>query len=100
MWIKTIIIITIAIIVLFGMLSLYGKYQWQSETDRLRAKLTSGRQAIYPKTYDSKELEGLPAPVQRFFRAVLTDGQPTVAAVKLSQQGVFNMSELGGAEKS
>lgn len=93
MWIKSIIIITIAIIVLFRMLSLYGKYQWQSETDRLRAKLTSGRQAIYPKTYDSKEIEGLPAPVQRFFRAVLTDGQPTVAAVKLSQQGVFNMSE-------
>jgi hypothetical protein len=94
MWIKSIIIITVATIVLFGMAILYGRYQWQSETDQLRAKLTSGRQAINPKTYDSKELEGLPAPVQRFFRAVLTDGQPIVAAVKLSQQGQFNLNEM------
>jgi hypothetical protein len=57
MWIKSIIIITVATIVLFGMAILYGRYQWQSETDQLRAKLTSGRQAINPKTYDSKELE-------------------------------------------
>jgi hypothetical protein len=93
MWIKTIVIITVAIIILLGMLSLYGRYQWQSKTDLLRAKLTSGRQAIHPKTYNSIELEGLPAPVQRFFQAVLTDGQAIVASVKLSQQGTFNMSE-------
>jgi hypothetical protein len=43
--------------------------------------------------YDPKELEGLPAPVQRFFQTVLKDGQPIVSAVKLSQQGQFNMSE-------
>jgi hypothetical protein len=94
MWIKLIVIITVAIIVLFGMVSLYGRYRWQSETDRLRAKLTSGRQTIHPKIYDSKELEGLPVPVQRFFQAVLTDGQPMVAAVKLSQQGQFNLNEM------
>ena len=93
MWMKSIVIITVSIIVLFGIVSLYGKYQWQSETDRLHAQLTNGRQPINPKTYDSKELEGLPAPVQRFFRAVLKEGQPIVAAVNLSQQGQFNMSE-------
>ena len=93
MWMKSIVIITVSIIVLFGIVSLYGKYQWQSETDRLHAQLTNGRQPINPKTYDLKELEGLPAPVQRFFRAVLKEGQPIVAAVNLSQQGQFNMSE-------
>jgi hypothetical protein len=93
MWTKSILIITASIIVLFGLVSLYGKYQWQLSTDKLRAKLTGGRQVITPKTYDSKELEGLPDPVQRFFQAVLKDGQPLVAAVNLSQQGLFNLSE-------
>jgi hypothetical protein len=93
MWIKSIVIITVSIIVLFGIASLYGKYQWQLETDRLRDRLTNGKQTINPKTYDAKELEGLPIPVQRFFRVVLKEGQPIVAAVNLSQQGIFNMSE-------
>jgi hypothetical protein len=93
MWIKLIAIVTISIIVLFGLVSFYGKYQWQLNTDKLRAKLTDGRQTIDPKTYDQKELEGLPDPVQRFFQAVLKDGQPIVTAANLSQQGIFNMSE-------
>jgi hypothetical protein len=59
MWIKSIAIITVSIIVLFGLVSLYGGYQWRLSTDKLRAKLTNGRQAITPKNYDSKELEGL-----------------------------------------
>jgi hypothetical protein len=93
MWIKSIVIITISVIILFGIASLYGKYQWQLETARLRDRLTNGKQTINPKTYDPKELEGLPDPVQRFFRVVLKEGQPIVAAVNLSQQGLFNMSE-------
>jgi hypothetical protein len=93
MWIKSIVIITVSIIVLFGLVSLYGKYQWRLSTDKLRAKLTGGRQPINLKTYDSNEIEGLPDPVQRYFQAVLKDGQPIVAAVNLTQQGLFNMSE-------
>jgi hypothetical protein len=93
MWIKSIVIITVSIIVSFGLVSLYGSYQWQLSTDKLRAQLTSGKQTINPKTYDSKELEGLPDPVQRYFQAVLKPGQPIVTAVDLSQQGIFNMSE-------
>jgi hypothetical protein len=93
MWIKSIVIITVSIIVLFGLVSFYGSYQWRLSTDKLRAKLTGGRQVSTPKNYDLKELEGLPDPVQRFFRVVLKEGQPIVAAVNLTQQGVFNMSE-------
>jgi hypothetical protein len=92
MWMKSILIITISIIALFGFASLYGKHQWQLGTDKLRTKLTGGRQAIHLK-YDSKEIEGLPDSVQRYFQAVLKDGQPIVAAVNLTQQGLFNMSE-------
>jgi hypothetical protein len=93
MWMRSILIITILIIVLFGFISLYSRNQWQLGTDKLRAKLTGGRQAIHPKKYDSKELEGLPDSVQRYFQAVLKNGQPIVAAANLSQQGLFNLSE-------
>ena len=87
--------ITIGTLILVGIGSaiIYGKYQWQIDTDRLRAKFASERQIIEPKFYTQAELEGLPAPVQRFFRKVLKDGQPMVATAKLSQQGQFNLSE-------
>ena len=93
MWIKWIAIIGVLIIVSLGIAAIYGSYRWQSDTDRLRAKLTNGRRTIKPQIYDQKEIEGLPEPVQRFFRTVIKDGQAIVAAVKLSQQGLFNMSE-------
>ena len=93
MWIKWMAIIGALIIVSFGIAAIYGSYRWESDTDRLRAKLTNGRRTIKPKIYDQKEIEGLPEPVQRFFRTVIKDGQAIVAAVKLSQQGLFNMSE-------
>jgi hypothetical protein len=93
MWIKWTLLIAVLLIALVGLASLYGRYQWRLGTDRLRNQLTRGQQSIQPKIYDPKELEGLPAPVQRFFRAVLKDGQPIVAAANLSQRGLFNMSE-------
>ncbi len=45
-----------------------------------------------PKRYDPHELEGLPAPVQRYFRAVLKDGQAIVSAVTIDMAGSINMS--------
>ena len=93
MWIQWIAIIGVLIAVSFGIAAIYGSYRWQLDTDRLRAKLINGRQMIKPQIYDSKEIEGLPEPVQRFFKTVLQDGQAIVAVVKLSQQGQFNLSE-------
>lgn len=93
MWMKWIAIIGVLIIVSLGLAAIYGRYRWQSDTNKLRTKLASGRQSIQPKIYDQKEIEGLPAPVQRFFKTVLKDGQAIASVVKLSQQGQFNMSE-------
>lgn len=93
MWMKVIALIIISIIVSFEIATICGGYWWQLDTDKLHAKLVSGQQIIKPKIYVQKELEGLPENVQRFFKTVLKDGQSLVAAVKLSQQGQFNMSE-------
>lgn len=50
---------------------------------------------IAPLSYDPRELDGLPAPVQRYFRTVLKEGQPFVAAVSIEHTGTFNMSKTG-----
>ncbi len=72
---------------------LYGAHRWNNETQELRARLDASRVPIRPKTVDFRELEGLPAPVQRYFRAVLKDRQPMVAGVRVQHTGTFNMGE-------
>lgn len=45
--------------------------------------------------YDAHELDSLPAPVKRYFRAVLMDGQPIVSAVTVEHRGTFNLKQPG-----
>ena len=45
-----------------------------------------------PPRFQVNELADLPAPVQRYFRAVLTDGQPIIAAATIDMAGTINMS--------
>jgi len=54
----------------------YGAVRWKVGTRELRARLEASRVPIGPRVVDFGELERLPAPVQRYFRAVLNEGQP------------------------
>ncbi len=94
MW-KIILLIILGLTVIIAIAVVYGSSRWQSATKKMHDKLDAARLPIEPKTYDTRELERLPAPVRRYFRAVLKDGQPTVAAVSLEHTGTFNMSETG-----
>ena len=73
----------------------YGMHRWNRETEELRVRLESTRVHPGPGRFHVSELEGLPAPVQRYFRAALTDGQRMIAAVSIQHAGTFNMSETG-----
>jgi hypothetical protein len=48
-----------------------------------------------PARFDAHELEGLPPPVQRYFRQVLTDGQPIIVSATIEMTGTMNMSATG-----
>jgi hypothetical protein len=72
---------------------LYGAYRWNAGTQELRARLNLARLPVRPQTVNFRELEGLPAPVQRYFRLVLEEGQPMVAGVSVQHSGTFNMGE-------
>lgn len=60
---------------------------------QLVKQLERGRVAPAVGRYNATELADLPAPVQRYFRAVLTEGQPGVTAVTLTQSGTFNLGK-------
>jgi len=90
-----ILFVILGLAIVIAVLLVYGSSRWQSATKEMHTKLEAERLPIEPATYDSKELNGLPAPVQRYFRAVLRDGQPLVSAVSVEHTGTFNMSETG-----
>ena len=91
MWLKAILLICVVLAVAIVVAIVYGASRWEVGTKAIRAQLRSARVPITPATYDARELEGLPPPVQRYFRAVLTDGQSIVAAARVAHEGQFNM---------
>ena len=88
-------LITLVLVLCAGLVGawLYGVYRWNAGTQELRARLDAGRVPVQPRAVDFGELEGLPTPVQRYFRAVLEEKQPMVAGVRMHHSGTFNMGE-------
>ncbi len=78
-----------------GVALAYGAHRWRASTRAIREALEAARAPRARKVYTEDELIGLPAPVQRYFRTVLQEGQRLVWAVTLRQEGTFNMSERG-----
>ncbi len=93
MWLKVIVFAIIVLVFVITVAILYGANRWQSNTRELHAKMEAARLPITPESYYMHDWDGLPAPVQRYFRAVLKEGQPLIAAVSLEHTGTFNMSE-------
>lgn len=93
MWLKILLIIVLTLAVIFTVAVAYGAFRWEAGTREMRARLEATRVPIHLQVVDFRELDGLPTPVQRFFRTVLKDGQPIVAAISVEHTGTFNMGE-------
>ncbi len=83
--------IALGLALFYGGLAAFGAWRWSGAAQNLVDQLELGRVAPAASRYRETELGDLPAPVQRYFRAVLTDGQPVVTAVTLTQSGMFNL---------
>ncbi len=70
-----------------------GTIRWSLASRELLDALDAAREDAPPARYDPRELEGLPAPVQRYFRAALSDAAPIVRAVSVAHRGEFDMSD-------
>ncbi|MFH1763501.1 MAG: DUF6544 family protein [Gemmatimonadota bacterium] len=74
---------------------LLGSFRWQAATKELHAPIQEARLPLDPGSFAPREVDGLPEPVQRYFRAALEEGQPMVSAATMEHEGTFNMSENG-----
>ena len=73
----------------------FGSLRWRIATQAQMAQLEAARMSVPSNHYDVRETDSLPAPVQRYFRAVLKDGQPIIAAATFELAGTINMSATG-----
>ncbi len=69
-----------------------GEILWRAGRRALRGRLEAARLPHAITVFDPRELEPLPPPVRRYFRAVLAGGQPMVAAASVEHTGTFNLS--------
>ena len=89
-----------AVVVIALGLRVVGAARWDKLVRTHTSQLESGSVGVQgrlpspasPVRFDAQELEGLPAPVQRYFRAVLTDGQPIIATANIEMTGTINLS--------
>lgn len=93
------LLLCLLVIVAVG-LSVFGAKRWKDSARALASRLEAARiddkaPSPSPARYESRELQGLPAPVQRYFRAVLKDGQPIITAATINIAGTFNLSPTG-----
>jgi hypothetical protein len=95
MWLEVIVIVVFVVVFLLVVAIFYGSKCWQADTRELHARMNAASVPIETTSYDPHELDELPAPVQRYFRTVLKEGQPLVAAVGIEHTGSFNMGETG-----
>ena len=92
-WLKvTLIAIIVLVVLIFGMI-LFGRSRWQTSINDLQTRMQAAYLHTSVKTFDPREIADLPAPVHRYFSAVLKDGQPVVAAVNVTHTGTFNMGD-------
>lgn len=75
--------------------AVYGWFAWNRETLSLVGEMEGNRAAPKATRFDSRELDGLPAPVRAYFMAALKEGTPIVTAVTVRHHGTFNMSGEG-----
>jgi len=85
-----------ALLAVFALLAAFGAWRWNTATRALIERLEAARRPALPSRFDSgRDLDKLPPPVQRFFRAALADGAPLVAALTLEHRGTFNLAAEG-----
>lgn len=95
MFLKTVLLCAAGLVVTCAALALYGKARWNAGTTQLLYRLDAAQIKSAPQFFNAKELEGLPAPVKRYFQTVLKDGQPIITAATVQHTGTFNMSAEG-----
>lgn len=76
-----------------GLVMWIASARWDGATAQTVGQLLQAATPQAPATVAFSDLGRLPAPVARYFRRVLKDGQPVVRSARILQQGLFRLSE-------
>lgn len=79
-------LIIIANVFIIGKVNLISKFETQVK------ELFAQSKSISQKKFSYQQLEGLPAPVQRYFKHVLKEGQSYISYVRLKHEGQFKIN--------
>lgn len=82
----------VVLVFAYGILVALGGWRWSGATRALVSQLDAANVAGDGEPYDANETVGLPAPVCRYFRLALSDGQPIIQSADIMLEGTFNMS--------
>ena len=74
-----------------------GTLAWNRATARVTDRMAADAREEEAKPFSVDELEGLPAPVARYFRFALKPGQARIRSARLRQRGEFRSGGAGGA---
>ncbi len=80
------------IILLAGIIG-YGQWSFNQSIGNSLNQLRQSDQTNAEKTVSFKDLEGLPAPVFRYFRFALKDNQPMIRVAEIRHEGKFYLND-------
>ncbi len=83
--------IFLSLIFLLFVILLIGKISFNIQFSKDVKALFFNAKDVSTETFSYQQLEGLPSPVQRYFKHVLKEGQPYVTSVRLKHNGLFKM---------
>ncbi len=89
LWLRLTLAVLIFFGAAFGAAVWIGTIRWNSETSQMVEKLLATGPGRNAKTVSFKGVDKLPAPVARYFRMALRDGQPLVRSARVVHQGEF-----------
>ena len=89
MKLKTFMLIAISVIGLLAVVLIIGRINLSIQFGKEVKQLFSQSKNISDRTFNYKQLKGLPAPVQQYFKYVLKDGQPYISYARIKHDGQF-----------
>jgi hypothetical protein len=94
MWLRILGGLLVVSVVASGLALRHGQRRWCAATETLTLQLRpSALQA--PAVFSEADLADLPAPVARYLRTALRDGQPPVERAHIAWEGQFNTGRPG-----
>jgi hypothetical protein len=93
MWWTNLAFALVTISGIAAFLIFYGRRRWKLCGRKLYAGIEAARSPVVPRSYNLRELEDVPDPVNQYFRTVINQGQPLILAVDLKHSGSFNLGQ-------